>query len=629
MIEINQEDIKNAERLLLPKGEVFSDERKEIITSLETKDIKACPGSGKTTTLLAKLAIISNKLPLNNNNGVCVLTHTNVALNEIKTKLGVNGAKLFSYPNNCSTIQSFINQYLAIPAYIDIYGRRPVTIDDDFYNETIKKKYHEMLPYKLRKGIEYKNTNMIYQMRFNLESNNLTNGIYGNLLYKNKTSETYQHLHRLKVEMLNIGVLCFDDAYALAYHYLDKYPEIKEVLSKRFFGVFIDEMQDTMRHQNDLLNNLFNDSVIVQRIGDQNQAIYDHQEGKEAWKIIEPSLSISDSKRFSPVIANTVKNICVSPQSLTGNPKLPDITPTLIVFTRDTIKEVIPYFGKLILENKLEKEEKPVFKAIGWVTKEHEKYDTLLDYWNDFEKNMKQKKNFSHLSSYLNPETLKDSSNYGAQVYRQSIIQGILKALRIMGEQDKNRKFFTTNSFLEFLKAEDAQIYEKFSLKLTEWCLAIQNNYNIYKEVTEFIEKDLQYIFKWTKPSILSDFLELDNVKHEAQTSTSPNTFKLSDSEVDIKITLDSIHGVKGETHTATLYLETYFYDYDIHRIINYLKGEHKKTNKQRIKQNLKMAYVGFTRPSHMLCVAVHEETIKNHEEDLKKAGWKVEYVQS
>ncbi|MFD2831425.1 UvrD-helicase domain-containing protein [Corticicoccus populi] len=156
MIEITEADIQYAESLLLPEGITFNDERRDIIKCLEKKDIRACPGSGKTTTLLAKLAIISKKLPLENNDGICVLTHTNVAINEIKTKLGINGLKLFSHPNNCSTIQSFVNKYLAIPAYINILGKRPNRIDDEIYNETIRKEYYQMVPQRYRYGIEKK-----------------------------------------------------------------------------------------------------------------------------------------------------------------------------------------------------------------------------------------------------------------------------------------------------------------------------------------------------------------------------------------------------------------------------------------------------------------------------------------
>jgi len=57
MIEITKEDIKYAEKIFLPEGNKFDQKRKKVIKCLESKDIVACPGSGKTTALLAKLAI--------------------------------------------------------------------------------------------------------------------------------------------------------------------------------------------------------------------------------------------------------------------------------------------------------------------------------------------------------------------------------------------------------------------------------------------------------------------------------------------------------------------------------------------------------------------------------------------
>ena len=54
MIAILDEDIKYAERIFLPEGASFDTERVNVIKCMESKDIQACPGSGKTTTLLAK-----------------------------------------------------------------------------------------------------------------------------------------------------------------------------------------------------------------------------------------------------------------------------------------------------------------------------------------------------------------------------------------------------------------------------------------------------------------------------------------------------------------------------------------------------------------------------------------------
>ncbi|WP_257976163.1 UvrD-helicase domain-containing protein, partial [Vibrio parahaemolyticus] len=50
---------------------------------------------------------------------------------------------------------------------------------------------------------------------------------------------------------------------------------IKDAIQFRFPMVFIDEMQDTQKFQDEFLNDLFLDeSVKLQRFGDPDQAIY-------------------------------------------------------------------------------------------------------------------------------------------------------------------------------------------------------------------------------------------------------------------------------------------------------------------------------------------------------------------
>ena len=118
-IEVTEDDIRYAEEILFGKINVFDkEERIPIIEDLNNSfDVNACPGSGKTTVLLAKLIILSRKMPLNNGQGICVLTHTNVAIDEIKIKLGDKSDVLFKYPNYFGTIQNFVDKYLAIPYF--------------------------------------------------------------------------------------------------------------------------------------------------------------------------------------------------------------------------------------------------------------------------------------------------------------------------------------------------------------------------------------------------------------------------------------------------------------------------------------------------------------------------------
>ncbi|MFD2831424.1 UvrD-helicase domain-containing protein [Corticicoccus populi] len=466
-------------------------------------------------------------------------------------------------------------------------------------------------------------------MRFTYDNEeiNITNGMYGNLIYKDKDTASYRYLKKLKLKMLKLGILCYDDAYFLANYYVTKYPQIKGVFSRRFSYVFIDEMQDTMKHQNNLFNSLFDNSVILQRIGDQNQSIYDLDQAIGNWNVLEPSLSISDSKRFSPAIANVVKNICVSPQNLTGNLSIPDISPTIIVFNKETIDKVLPHFGDMILKYELNKVQNTTFKAIAWVAGENTKQDTLLDYWKRFSKELKQRNDFDYLYSYVTQFPNEKTNDISVPLYRKSILCGILKSLKIMNEKDENNNFFTEKSLLNFLKEKDEETYQGLLLNLADWCLSISNDKNIYEDVKEFIKIRLKDLFNWQDIDQLSTFFIEEKEEREITTPLKSNIFTHEKSENDIEIEFDTIHGVKGETHTATLYLETFYYEYDVHRILDYFKGKHKPTKKKRTLQNLKMTYVGLTRPSHLLCVAVHEETIVDHEEDLKDAGWNIEYV--
>jgi hypothetical protein len=55
--------IPDASRKFLPQGASFDDESMEFICNLDTKDIIACPGSGKTTALITKLYILSRFMP--------------------------------------------------------------------------------------------------------------------------------------------------------------------------------------------------------------------------------------------------------------------------------------------------------------------------------------------------------------------------------------------------------------------------------------------------------------------------------------------------------------------------------------------------------------------------------------
>lgn len=124
---------------------------------------------------------------------------------------------------------------------------------------------------------------------------------------------------------------------------------------------------------------------------------------------------------------------------------------------------------------------------------------------------------------------------------------------------------------------------------------------------------------------------------------------KRSKAEHDIEINLSSIHAVKGQTHCATMYVETEYYSFETEKLNVKVKEETKKKSAEyannplyfqeqnfsdldgfaHAKETLKMMYVGFSRPTHLLCFAVKRENVKHDIHKYRDSGWQIiEYLQ-
>jgi len=149
------EEIRFAHDVLLKGKNPFDGQRVNIIKEDSSCYVQACPGSGKTTALLAKLIILGNRMPLEEGKGVCVLTHTNVAIDEIKAKLGQKADVLFKYPNFFGTIQTFLHKYVTAAALHYFYGSQIAYVDDDVAKAVLLKKYGKL-------GFENKLKKLVY-----------------------------------------------------------------------------------------------------------------------------------------------------------------------------------------------------------------------------------------------------------------------------------------------------------------------------------------------------------------------------------------------------------------------------------------------------------------------------------
>ncbi|MNP51040.1 hypothetical protein D3C76_1453370 [compost metagenome] len=91
---------------------------------------------------------------------------------------------------------------------------------------------------------------------------------------------------------------------------------------------------------------------------------------------------------------------------------------------------------------------------------------------------------------------------------------------------------------------------------------------------------------------------------------------------------LNTIHGVKGETHFATLLLESVRDgESDMYKIFNFLTGNHQSEliEESLVKDTLKLAYVALSRPRYFAGVAIHEENISDQDiQDAIQHGWRI-----
>jgi len=629
--EITDEDIKKAEKIFFPNGGAFSDpnnERRSFIKCLDKHlHVQACPGSGKTTALLAKLYLLSEKMPFENNRGICVLTHTNVAIDIIKQKLDDKANRLLSYPNFFSTIQSFVDKYLAIPFYTKIYGYKPKFIDNEFfYNRLFGFKNFEKNNWLQKNKGQYSD---VYEFLMQAVKMLFLNGNFEidfNRL-NNRNSTTFTLINNNFQKIWKDGYLRFDDALYIAKIYFKQYPNLKNIFSSRFKYVFIDEAQDTSAIQKKIIESLFDENVIVQWIGDINQAIMNDNYSESAWKPEENKsyyvLEITDSKRISQPIADVIKTVAVeSYQTLNGNEDI-NLKPVIILFDDNNISQVLPKFAELLIEKKVKlNNEKSIWeisqltgnpiKAVGWVGKEKNNGLSIPSYFKNFYKvsTTKRKQYFPNL--YTMYEL---SKNLKPKEFKDRVINCILESLYI-SDITYNDKKITKTSFYEFVSLTNENFLTELNTQIVKFYCGQESFDNFSGYVIGLFEDNLNLQLNESSKKYLFEEVLVEIKQEQAKSN---NIFTHEANGMDVSFEVATVHSVKGETHTATLYLDTMFHENSIELIKEQLLGTNYslQNRKKRKEQGLRIAHVAFSRPTHLLCIAVNKSSINDNDTAL------------
>lgn len=615
-IQVRNDEIETIEKLLLPEGSHFPDDAKAVISCWESTDVSACPGSGKTTVLLAKLKILADRMPLDNGEGVCVLSHTNVAVNEIKTRLSSCADKLLNYPNFVGTIQSFIDLYIVKP-----YLKRKTTatlqvVDDDVFSFHLLSLIYKTNDYPQLRGLLKNNINKeIYPTMLDmakslyLKDQALYLGRQTRPLAGKGTKSSMQYILAIENLLKNEGMIRYKDAYLYAEEAIaelsDKYVEL---FGRRFKYVFIDEYQDCDAVQRRALDKVFDKAKgCVMHIGDPDQAIYNSDAvNQEDWIPNESALSIATSNRYGQEIADVISNLKKREGNIISANSLTSCQPTLIVFDDDSRNKVINTFITVLENNALVSSE-GIYKVIGAVKKKSLSGLKISDYWEDFDASGKHTGDYNYWN-YIQKIVicLEQGKGYLAELQIRKLLCRILNYIgkkytvyTIKGKLDQ--------SYFDVYKLAILQIFElkEYKKEVIDAC--------IRKLVVGLITNaDGSSVFGALPKYFLEEIYSSNNdIKHH-------NSMKISSNGITLQF--DTVHGVKGETHDATLYLETERKGVsDIKSILTYF-GQGRLY--QSSDYNRKCVYVGMSRPRKLLCLAIHKNTYENSGKVFE--SWKV-----
>lgn len=617
--QISNAEIQATESLLLPDGCHFADDALQVIRHWNSVDVSACPGSGKTTVLLAKLKLLADRMPLENGAGICVLSHTNIAVNEIKNKLAGYADKLMSYPNYIGTIQSFIDQFVTMPYLRQTVGRPVQLLDDRTYAQHLlhrmntKRQAYSTLAYLVKSS--YDNSKNIYANR-----DEHIAALYlrkdGALCIRSQTkplagaqTQSAQQFKQLINDLLrNEGIIRYLDAFQYADTAIEEFErQYTDLFSLRFQYVYIDEYQDCSETQRNVLQKLFDSNkCVVTHIGDPNQAIYSSDRDQTIdWHPSKDFLSIASTCRYNQEIADILSPLRKDKRKIESSLGQCGSNPTLIIYDLNTI-DLVLYTFAFILEKHGLHDVNGIYKAVGAVKKENLAGIKISSYWNDFS-GIKQQNEYKYWG-IINEicDQLEQGNLYKAE---SSICKLICRLFRYAGVNNaKTGKEHILASLRATLREKYNDLYTERILALAQ--LADYNCVTVDQAIRSMIDALLMTVLPLGKSIfdlIPAHFMaELGEIKRDREDK---NVF--IDPIRGRRIQIDTVHGVKGETHDATLYLETEKNQgSDIGRILCFY-GIGQPGTSSLYDYSRKLAYVGMSRPRKLLCVAVQESTYK------------------
>ncbi len=533
--------------------------------------VRACPGSGKTYCVGARLARLISKWE-RDYEGIAALSFTNVAWQEIDKEYGehLGSTRGVLFPHFLGTIDSFVDRFIFLPHghLVLKCKKRPQLVGE---------------PHGIWTG-KYYSDSLFDNLSFNIEGKPFP-------LDPSRMRRNWQHspeILRAKRRLLGAGFATQHDANYFAMRILEGYPAIARALALRFPFLIVDEAQDTSEIQMRIIDLLIANGLNeVMLVGDPDQAIFEWNEAKpelldqkyREWpdsttlnenrrssqKICDFTFGLSSLPKASESVDESVRTFEYQPKVITYAEDLPSIVGS---FLAECTQHGVPISNETVA---VLYRSKDLIRDITQVPEIHPSSSV----W---------KPNHNYTKDFAKGKWLCDNGD--PQSGLKSIEKAMLKmrsgaeyCLDKLVEEEIARIGFTQHRTNVF---SIAGILPVTDLTIGEWVDAAN---------VAFKGHNLKYEFSVNRKA--RDFSFEQVFLHE----------KVTVPKLDYR--KGTVHSVKGETFDATLLI---LRTKGVGRAYKTLLQEHTRIMES---EELRIAYVGLTRPRKILVLAVPREEDK------------------
>ena len=519
---------------LTPQRQAYLDARGYTI-------LTACPGSGKTTSIVKKLRVVSQYCAerYGKHTGFACLSFTNKACAELKQKYREMHDEKLTFPNEVLTIDSFIMQYVVLPFWYlcDACKKKPIVVNEEdildhiYYNNVqIAGKWQRYPVMELR---QY--SKIMYSKKPSIVSIDKAAFKWNHKVVTDANEKSYCRAAILY--RLSKGYVTSSDALWMACYILKHHQEVSRALISRFPYIIVDEAQDNSELHFEFFNLLKSAGLQnLEYVGDVCQSIYGFNNARpellqammaeQGWNV----LPMSECRRSNQRIIDLYSKLKSSDVPTITSHGVIDKGIPIVVYKYDegNVRDIIRDFYQVCDDNELSKR---IILARGV-----NKCKTLagvkdvdFKYWK------------SDLPYLLIDAVFALEASDMDYAFRK--IRLVLSRLIAKDSPDAKRQFIHE---IEHNKDWNAKIFRflkqipSFSLSFKEWseqtCVLLH----------DFWELDEQPMFVPYQRQVGYKMKEMENVPVE-------RFHQSRDEGSDYHKSIDTIHAVKGATLDAVL----------------------------------------------------------------------------